>query len=100
MAKTKKLELPTNWKEHMREDQVREAREPFVKVVKQSAHIPLGTKTQYPLYIEARTLFLLRELAKVDDMSVQQLVRDQVETLLERRIYSTKKRGTTTKKKS
>lgn len=69
----------------------------FVEIAEQAEAIPLRSKTQYPIYVEARTLFLLRGIARVEDMSVQDVIREALNDGIERRIRRKpqKKRGKT-----
>lgn len=69
----------------------------FQKIAEQAEAIPLRSKTQYPIYVEARTLFLLRGIAEVEDMSVQDIIRQALDDGIERRIRRKpkKKRGKT-----
>jgi hypothetical protein len=69
----------------------------FQEIAEQAEAIPLRSKTQYPIYVEARTLFLLRGIAKVEDMSVQDVIRQALDEGIERRIRRKpkKKRGKT-----
>lgn len=48
--------------------------------------IPLRSKTQYAMYCEVRTLYLLRELAKLECISVQELIRQCLEEGLDKRM--------------
>lgn len=72
----------------------------FQKIAEQADAIPLRSKTQYPIYVEARTLFLLRGIAEVEDMSVQDIIRQALDDGIERRIRRKpkKKRGKTARR--
>lgn len=72
----------------------------FQKIAEQAEAIPLRSKTQYPIYVEARTLFLLRGIAEVEDMSVQDIIRQALDDGIERRIRRKpkKKRGKTARR--
>ena len=76
--------------------------EQFRSIIKAADGIPLRSKTQYPTYIEGRMLYILRSIAEVEDVSVQELIRTCLEEGIERRVRRApkKKRGKITKKAS
>jgi hypothetical protein len=59
--------------------------------------IPLRSKTQYPIYVEARTLYLLRGIANLEDVSVQDVIRQALQDGIDKRLKKIprKKRGKT-----
>ncbi len=100
MGRAKNSEqLPTDWKEQLKNIDKEEAAKEFTLVVEQSQAIPLGSRAQYPLYLEARALHLLRAMAKMDGVSAQQLIRDCLDKLIDSRVYRVQKKKRASKKK-
>lgn len=83
-AKTAKQELRTLDKK----ERSKQAERAFIKAAAEADHIPLRNKTQYPFYVEAKTLHLMRAIAEVDGISVQELIRNQMDVVINRRVYS------------
>jgi hypothetical protein len=64
----------------------------FQEAMRIAETIPLRNKTQYPLYLEARSLTMLRAIAEYDDVSVQELIRSTLEGYVADRIVKHKKK--------
>lgn len=75
----------------------REATEQFQALIDAAEAIPLRSKTQYPIYVEARTLYLLRGIANLEDVSVQDVIRQALQDGIDKRVRrrQKKKRGKT-----
>ena len=80
-------------KRQLLEEDRREAVKEFTVVARQAEAIPLHTRAQYPLYIEARSLHLIRVMAKMDGVSVQHLLRECLDAMIDKRVYKPQKRG-------
>jgi len=64
----------------------------FQSVMEVADAIPLRTKTQYPIYIEARMLHILRSIAGMDAVSVQETIRVLLQEGIERRTKAPRKK--------
>lgn len=71
-------------------ERLKNAEPMFHDAIKAAESIPLRTKTQYPLYLEARSITMLRAIAELDGTSVQELIRNQMDKYITER---TKKKG-------
>ena len=67
------------------------ARAEFKEVIKLVNTVPVRMKTQYPLYIEVRTMQLLKTIARIDNVSVQSIIREQINNYIEGRVFKEKK---------
>ena len=54
--------------------------------------IPLRNKTQFMFYPEIRTLEILKAIARLEETSVQELIRTQMDGYIERRLKPPRKR--------
>jgi hypothetical protein len=71
----------------------------YQTVMQTADAIPLRTKTQYPIYIEARMLHILRSIAGIDSVSVQETIRILLQEGIDRRVRApNKKKGGRRKK--
>ena len=69
----------------------------FRALLAEAEAIPLRTKAQYPLYVEARMLHLMRGVAEIEGMPVQELMRESIQAAIDKRMrpLQKKKRQTT-----
>ena len=82
----KSNELPKDWRKQLREEGQKEMAHMFKGLLTEAEAIPLRAKTQYPTYIEGRTLHLLRGVALIKRISVQELIRECIQEGLENRM--------------
>ena len=68
----------------------REVSARFRTLYRESEKIPLRAKTQYPTYIEGRTLHLLRGISDMEGVSIQELIREGIELAIDERLRSGK----------
>ena len=87
-------------KELLKQSRQKKASSVFAKAAADAEVIPLRTKTQYPFYIEARTIHLLRAIAEVDGISVQELLRKTMDEMVELRIYNKRNRKSSASSKT
>ena len=78
--------LPKDWRKQLQEEGRKELAHVYKSLKAESEAIPLRAKTQYPTYIEGRTLHLLRGVALIKRISVQELIRECIEEGLEKRM--------------
>lgn len=71
----KASELPTDWQDKLKKEERAAAGKKYRRLEKQADAIPLRAKTQYPTYIEGRMLFLLRGVAEIERVTVQEVIR-------------------------
>lgn len=64
----------------------------FQSIMETADAIPLRTKTQYPIYIEARMLHVLRCIAEMSDVSVQETIRVLLQEGIDRRVRAPRKK--------
>ena len=82
-------------------ERLKHAEPKFREALKAAENIPLRTKTQYPLYLEARSITILKAIAEFDDVSVQELIRNQMdEYILTRTRKKPRGKRNTTKKRA
>jgi len=107
MAKVR--ELPKDWRKQLREEGTKEVAQLYQALLTETEAIPSRAKTQYPTYIEVKTLHLLRGVATIKRISVQELIRECIREGLESRMTvpkrtkgggGAKKRGVSKKKKT
>ena len=93
-----------NWREDLREeeqkDRLKTAEPKFQAALKAAENIPLRTKTQYPLYLEARSITILKAIAELDGVSVQELIRKQMDEFIGMRTRKKQRKKRATKKGS
>ena len=97
--------LSDDWRDKLREeeekDRLKTAEPKFRDALKAAENIPLRTKTQYPLYLEARSITILKAIAEFDGVSVQELIRNRMDEYINERTHKKpRKRRTTTKKRT
>ncbi len=67
----------------LREDEAKERRievdTRFRALVKEADAIPLRNRTQYPVYLEVRTMHLIRGIAEVEGTTIQEFLREVLE---------------------
>lgn len=98
----RQAKLSENWREEMREqeqkDRLKNAEPKFQDALKVAEAVPLRTKTQYPLYLEARSILILKAIAEFDGVSVQELIRNQMDEYITERTQKKKRKRRATKK--
>lgn len=97
-AATRQQELTTQLKDQREKDKLADVEEDLRTAVEEANTIPLRNKTQFMFYPEIRTLTLLKAIAKLEETSVQDLIRTQMDTYLDRRLKQKPKRKRVTKK--
>ncbi len=101
----KQARASDNWREELREqeqkDRLKTAEPKFREALRVAEAVPLRTKTQYPLYLEARSILILKAIAEFDGVSVQELIRNRMdEFITERTMKKPRKRRIATKKRA
>jgi len=90
-------------KKQLREEGVKERRlsvaKQFRALVAEAEAIPLRVKTQYPVYLDVKVLHLMRGVAKIEGVSVQELIRAAIQEKMDV-LMRLPKRGGTGKKVS
>jgi hypothetical protein len=93
---SKRAELPKNWRDDLRqqntEDQRIKVSAEMQPLMDEATKIPLRNKTQYPIYVEVRTLHLLRGVAEFSEQSVQTVIREFLDSGLHRYLRAPPKR--------
>lgn len=80
-------------------DRLKHAEPKFRDTLRMAERIPLRTKTQYPLYLEARSITILKAIAELDGVSVQELIRNQMDKFITERTRKKQRGKRTTNKK-
>ena len=78
-------------REESEKDRLKTVEPKFQEAVRVAETIPLRNKTQYPLYLEARDLTILRAMAEYDGTSVQELIRSVLEAAIKERTSKRKR---------
>lgn len=92
MSQAKKDDtLRDQLRESVESERLKTVEPKFQEALRIAETIPLRNKTQYPLYIEARSLTILRAIAEYDDVSVQELIRSTLEMLVLERTQKKKR---------
>jgi hypothetical protein len=74
----------------LRKDEQKKEAEHYAKqyqgLAAEAEGIPLRSKAQHPMYVEVRTLHLLRGIAKIEGVAVQELVREALDDVIDKRM--------------
>lgn len=89
--------LPKNWHDQLMNEGIAERKKTidkqFHSLLTEAEAIPLRTKAQYPLYLEGRLLHLIRGVAEVDGVSVQNMMRRILQDGVDLRMKKSKTRS-------
>jgi len=93
--------LTSAQKKQLREEGAKERRSlvaaRFRTLVTEAEAIPLRVKTQYPVYLDIHMLHIVRGVAEIEGMSVQELIRTSIQEKMDKLMRAP--RGDGTKKK-
>lgn len=93
--------MRTEMREAEEKERLKHAEPKFREVLKVAEQIPLRTKTQFPLYLEARSITILKAIAELDGVSVQVLIRNQMDRFItERTKKKPRKKRSNTKRRA